>query len=176
MKTKKKDVVNFKNRLSFSPIGTTLGAFPTLTFAAPPTTTTAGIFTIISGIVQGIKSQKSIYTEDIGLDLGIVGDDFTFNPDDYTTLLALTKKVDGIQIDFVKGEADGVHIYTRLNRAGEFTYLATDTESPYIDTRALAVAGTPEVREYYAIGFLHDHEIGHPSDIVTVTVGPVAGV
>ena len=31
---------------------------------------------------------------------------------------------------------------------------------------------TPEVREYYAIVFLNDHKIGHPSAIVTITVGP----
>ena len=33
-----------------------------------------------------------------------------------------------------------------------------------------AVPASPEVREYRAIGVFHDQEVGHPSDVVSVTV------
>ena len=42
---------------------------------------------------------------------------------------------------------------------------------PKDDFTALAVAGTPEVREYQAFGVLNDEQIGQPSDIVSVTFG-----
>ncbi|HLG34481.1 MAG TPA: hypothetical protein VI757_06325, partial [Bacteroidia bacterium] len=48
-------------------------------------------------------------------------------------------------------------------------HLANDHHSPYHDTRALAVAGKPEVREYRARGVLGDVEIGQWSAVIKVT-------
>ena len=66
------DLTKFKDILMIAPIGTPISAVPTLTIPAPPAAVPAGIFTIISGIVQRIKGSAS-YTENIGEDLGIVG-------------------------------------------------------------------------------------------------------
>jgi hypothetical protein len=48
-------------------------------------------------------------------------------------------------------------------------FISRDTNSPYADYTALAVAGQSEVREYQAFGVLNDQQIGQPSDIVSVT-------
>jgi hypothetical protein len=71
----------------------------------------------------------------------------------------------------VKGKTKGVNIYSRLKGQSEWTFLALDTESPYHDTRALAVAGVAETREYIAYGVLSDEELPTGSDIITVVYG-----
>ena len=61
-------------------------------------------------------------------------------------------------------------------RAGEttWTFLAIDTEPPYVDTRANLGAG-PETRQYRAQYLVGDEPIGQWSDILTVpgSGGPV---
>ena len=64
---------------------------------------------------------------------------------------------------------DKANILGRLNGQTTCKKLSFDSNSPYDDHTELAVAGTPEVREYRAIGVLADEEMGQPSDIVTVT-------
>ena len=39
---------------------------------------------------------------------------------------------------------------------------------PYLDQTPLRVPGTPEVREYRALGVMADQAIGHPSDVISV--------
>ena len=58
----------------------------------------------------------------------------------------------------------------RLQGATEWVKLAFDSQSPYIDTTPLAVAGKPEVREYRVRAVVADEEIGEFSDIATMTV------
>ncbi|MBC8116178.1 MAG: hypothetical protein H7062_17465 [Candidatus Saccharimonas sp.] len=51
-----------------------------------------------------------------------------------------------------------------------FSFLAIDTSSPYVDTRANLVAGSPESRQYQAQYLNGDDPIGQLSDILNVTV------
>jgi len=170
--TFKQNLTKYKNKLSVSTIGSPLGAPPTLTIPVAPATVEAGIFTIISGIVQRIKGFKNIYTDAIGEDLGIVGDEITFDPDTFKMEIKGVKITnEGVKLDWIKGETDGANIYSRIGSAGPFTKLAFDGESPYIDTRPLSVPGTPETREYMAKPVVHDTEVGLPSDVVSVVVG-----
>jgi hypothetical protein len=64
-----------------------------------------------------------------------------------------------------KAGSDGVRITSRRESETAFTFLAIDTESPYIDNHALLVAGRPEVREYRAQYPWGDDPIGLKSDI-----------
>ena len=166
------DLTKFKNRLSFAPSGTTLGPLPVLTPGVAPVLTEAGIFTFIGGIVTGIKSKKSVYTEGIGEDLGIIGDDTTFIPDDYLPVLAGKAMPGSVKISFQKEGVEAMSIYSHpvgSTDPDEWEHLANDHHSPYHDTRALAVAGKPEVREYRARGVLSDVEIGQWSAVIKVT-------
>lgn len=59
---------------------------------------------------------------------------------------------------------------TRLGASG--TFLARDTSSPYVDNRALLVAGQPETRTYTAIYVVGDDEIGLASDALVIVAQP----
>ncbi len=106
------------------------------------------------------------YTAALGQQLGIIG------PEDTTDLTNAkpTLKVDDstpgrITVEFTKSISDGVNFYSK--RAGEtaFSFLARDTDSPYVDTRAPG-GNVPETRQYYAVYVLHDETIGLQSDTV----------
>ena len=166
------DLTKFKDRLSFSPSGTTLGPLPVQTPGVAPALTEAGIFTFIGGIVTGIKSKKSVYTEGIGENLGIIGDETIFIADDYLPILTGKAMPGSVKISFEKNGVEAMSIYSHPVGSTDpdaWEHLANDHHSPYHDTRALAVAGKPEVREYRARGVLGDVEIGQWSAVIKVT-------
>ncbi|HLG35217.1 MAG TPA: hypothetical protein VI757_10080 [Bacteroidia bacterium] len=166
------DLTKFKDLLSFAPSGTTLGPLPVLTPGVAPALTEAGIFTFIGGIVTGIKSKKSVYTEGIGENLGIIGDETIFIADDYLPILTGKAMPGSVKISFEKNGVEAMSIYSHPVGSTDpdaWEHLANDHHSPYHDTRALAVAGKPEVREYRARGVLGDVEIGQWSAVIKVT-------
>jgi hypothetical protein len=168
----KEDIAKYKGILSRAPFGTPLGDPPTITIPAAPATVEAGIFTVIGGFVQRIKAMKNVYTTAIGEDLGIIGDETTFDPDTFKMEIKGVKWTNqGVKVSFVKGDVEGANVYSRTNGVGSFVKLAFDGASPYVDTRPLSVPGTPETREYMLKPVLGDEEIGLPSDVVSVVVG-----
>ncbi|HLG33582.1 MAG TPA: hypothetical protein VI757_01770, partial [Bacteroidia bacterium] len=137
VKTFKQDLTDYKKTLSRASIGSPLGAPPTLTIPVAPATVQAGIFTVIAGLVKRIKGKTDVYTVNICEDLGIIGDEDDFVPDTFVPEFKGKIMPEGPKLEFGKDQTDGVHIYTSLKGVAEWNYLATDTESPYIDTRAL---------------------------------------
>jgi len=117
--------------------------------------------------VQTLKNSDD-YTPEIGEDLGIVGEEDGFNPALFKTTLKLTNFMGYVQIEFKKGKTDGVKIYARLKGQSEWTYLALDTRSPYIDNRPLAQPGVAETREYIAYGVIDDVQLPTASEIYSV--------
>ena len=112
------------------------------------------------------------YTEAKGKRLGIEGSE------DTSTLTApqLTgeAKANGrVELDFPKGKSKGVNIYTKRGAETAYTFLARDTEAPYVDSRALLVPGQPETRTYRAtyVG-PGDEEGGDPGNELTLTSRP----
>lgn len=166
-----KQLTGFKDLLSVAPAGTTLGTMPVLTPGAAPALTVAGIFTTISGMVQRIKGNTSKYTEAIGMDLGIIGDETTFDADNFIPAITGKPMPGQAIIGFTKHGIDGVNVYSHAVGGDQTLWvkLAYDGHSPYIDTRPLAVAGQPEHRQYKIRGVIHDLEIGQWSDVVSVT-------
>jgi hypothetical protein len=69
-----------------------------------------------------------------------------------------------------RGNIDAVHVFTRLQGTNDWTFLARDSQSPYIDTTPLAQAGKPEIREYRIRAVIDDVEIGDYSDTQQITV------
>jgi hypothetical protein len=115
----------------------------------------------------------SAYTDDIGADLDIVGKKHNADPDTVKPKLKGKLTQQGAQLDFSKEKVlQGVNIYSRLKGTAAWgTKLAFDSSSPYIDNRPAATPGTPETREYKAVGVINDEEVGVASDIVSVVVG-----
>jgi hypothetical protein len=75
-----------------------------------------------------------------------------------------------VRLRFKKRGAASVNIYMRRAGEAQGRLLARVSKSPYLDTTPVATPGTPETREYYALGVKDDQEIGQPSDAVSITV------
>ena len=130
--------------------------------------------TSLDGLRGEIKQWKAnpAGTNAIETALKIVGSSSGFDPNTYKAEITKVEVIAGhVQIKFKKGPTDGVNLYSRLKGQSVWKFVSRDTNSPYDDYTALAVPGTPEVREYQAYGVLSDQQIGQPSDIVSVTFG-----
>lgn len=121
-------------------------------------------------ILQGLKTNAG-YTEAIGVDMQVIGKESAIDLTAFKTTLTAKLFPGRVEIDFVKGDSEGVNVYTRFKGQPSWTKLSFDAYSPYVDTRPLAVANTPEYREYMAIGVVADTEIGQASDIIEVVFG-----
>ncbi|MEI7485384.1 MAG: hypothetical protein WCK13_11805 [Ignavibacteriota bacterium] len=73
-------------------------------------------------------------------------------------------------VKFDKGDLEGVKIYSKRGSETHFTFLGTDTHSPYHDNRPKLAADVPEERQYYAFYFQNEYEVGQQSDIVTAVL------
>ena len=74
-----------------------------------------------------------------------------------------------VKISGKKPGFDSVNIYSRKKGDVQWKLIAVRKRKfPYYDESPLAVANTPEVREYMAIGAVKDEEVGEPSEIKEV--------
>lgn len=129
--------------------------------------------TSLGGLRGEINQWKAnpACTDAIEAALKIVGSGSDFDPDAFKAEITAEVVSGHVRVKFKKGQTHGINLYSRLKGQSVWKFLARDTNSPYDDHTALAVAGTPEVREYQAYGVLNDAQIGLASDIVSVTFG-----
>jgi hypothetical protein len=163
----------YKNLILKGAIGSAAGTYPALpTFGAVPTAVPVGIRARCVSLVARIKANTAC-TDAIAQDLDIVAPASTFDAATFQPVISakLTASLE-VTVTFNKasGQIDGVNVYVRLQGQSAWKKLAFDSVSPYVDNSPLAVAGTPEVREYRVRAVLNDVEIGVPSDTVQVTV------
>jgi len=78
--------------------------------------------------------------------------------------------INAVTVKFDKGDLEGVKIYSKRGSETHFTFLGTDTHSPYHDNRPKLAADVPEERQYYAFYFQNEYEVGQQSDIVTAVL------
>jgi hypothetical protein len=112
------------------------------------------------------------YTEAKGKRLGIVGSEDTTALTE-PTLTGESKANGRVELGFPKGKSKGVNSYSKRGTETAYTFLARDTEAPYMDTRALLVPGQPETRTFRAtyVG-PGDEEVGEPGNELTITARP----
>lgn len=123
-------------------------------------------------LTKRIKANPA-YTVAYGDLLGIVGPEDTTNLATSKPTLAGTAQTGGVvQLAFDKSVSEGVNIYGWRGAEADFTFLARDTVSPYVDNRPLLAVGKPELREYKAVYVVSDAEIGLFSDEVVVNCAP----
>ncbi len=171
MKSSAKAVTSFLKSLSNGPIGTELQHYPV--FVGPviiPDEITYGIFPRIAILVRQIK-VKTECTDEIAIDLGIVGTDIdpafvTAKP--VLSILITAGKAKG---RYKKGETHGILVESMRGDETVFSYLLTATISSFIDKRSNLIAGKAENRQYRAWYIVNDEVIGLVSDIVTISVG-----
>lgn len=123
-------------------------------------------------IVGRAKKHKN-YTPAIGAKLLMEGAEDSTDMTQQKPTLGITVRSGGtVEVDFNKLLAEGVHLYCKRGAETAFTYLASETHSAYVDNRPLLVPGQPEIRQYKAVFFIGQSEIGLESDIVAATATP----
>jgi hypothetical protein len=126
--------------------------------------------TDIRKLVKTLKANPN-YTEAIGKDLGIIGDESTFDATIAKPTLKIVMTGGQATIHFAKGHSNGIRLYGKRASETTFTFLALDTHAPYHDTRDNFTPGTPELRQFYAYYIdIHDTQYGQQSDTVSVTL------
>jgi hypothetical protein len=121
--------------------------------------------------IKHIKSSAA-YTVGDGDAMQIIGSADSFDSATYQPGLDAKTYVGYVRLTGRKLGADAMNLYVRMKGQSEWKLLvARRSKFPFDDDSPLAVAGTPEVREYRAIGVVSDDEVGQPSDIVSVVYG-----
>jgi hypothetical protein len=122
--------------------------------------------TSIRASVANMKTNTA-YTQDIGIDMGIVGEESEFDPDKAKTIVKLTKAPQGVDIKFTLEGCEGGNIYCKRGNETAFTFIKYVIHPHTIDTRPNLDGAASEQRQYYVILVLDDEEVGIPSDIAT---------
>jgi hypothetical protein len=166
----------YKTLIKDGPVGATAGAFPSAPELVVPLVTVApGILPRLRQLVQRIKLAPG-YTESIGNNLGITGEDTGSGTPDMDTVkpafTAMPQPGAHVRIDFEKRRFDGVLIESRRTGETNWTQLGIDLYSPFMDTRAPAQPNTPENREYRLRYYDGDEAVGQWSNIIPVTTTP----
>jgi hypothetical protein len=125
---------------------------------------------VIRSIVRNWKTLSGYPSSGSEAVLAIKGGSAPVAGHDYKPVIHLTIEAGKVRLGFEKKGAEGLRFYGRVN-GGAWERLGEDYHPPYFDTRPLAQAGVPEIREYKARAILHDEEIGEDSDIVSITYG-----
>ncbi len=180
-------LVFYKNRLSFANDGGSMGSVPQPELPIEPMAAGPGIFTQAARIVADIKNNPN-YTEQIGADLGIIGEEtITQDP----SLLKPTLKVKigtggHPQLSWVKKGADFTNVY--VDRGEGSVFLRSVKGNKFTDMYALPsgnavpapsgpTTGTPAsgaaVWRYRIVYVKNDAETGAYSDPVSIAVGEI---
>ena len=124
----------------------------------------------IRKLANRIKATPG-YSEAMGSGLGIIGEDSTFDPTTAKPTISVKPTGGHVDVKFDHPrEVNGVKIYSKRGSETAFTFLATDTHTPYHDNRANLVPGTAEKREYTAYYFIGEDAIGLECDIVSLSI------
>lgn len=107
------------------------------------------------------------FTDTIGQDLGIIGAASTAHTDP-PALSQGPVAQNNVELGFTLYEHDGVYLESQRQGETTFTFLATDTASPYNDTRPVKVPGQAEWRDYRACWW--------DNDTASMAFGPVLRV
>jgi hypothetical protein len=160
----------YKNTLRDGPLGAPLGSLPVFpTLSAAPAVVSAGIFPRIRKLAGRIKATPT-YTEGIGEDLGIVGDEQVIDIPNLKPMLTSRLDVGRPMIIWFKGPADSINIYVDRKDGKGFVYLATDSQPDYLDTFPMPDDVPAVVWDYKAIYRIGDDPVGQFSEPISVTV------
>ena len=140
---------------------------PTPAALTPPAGTP--FFGMLTWLFEEIARWKKAegYTNNIGTDLGIVGAAAVEHTDP-PVLTPGDVAQNSVELDFNLYEHDGVWIESQRQGESAFTFLSTDTGSPYVDNRPVKTAGQAEWRDYRACWW--------DADEATMEFGPVLRV
>ncbi|HQU85237.1 MAG TPA: hypothetical protein PKY59_19005 [Pyrinomonadaceae bacterium] len=158
--------------LNGKPRGELAPAAPVFPTISVPEGAFIGILEEFREIVNHFKNHLN-YTENIGLDLMIEGEDRepqNFN-ETAPTLKVSAKNDTDVEISFKRGDAELLEVVYR--KAGTETWMFADktTNSPLVHKPQFTTPGQAEKFEYRAIYLVKNERVGQWSPIYTVTLG-----
>ena len=169
-KTFKQDVSRYKDVLRDGSPYVPIGALPVApTLPAAPVPVNEGVFNRIRKLAARIKAAPA-YTEAIGEDLGIVGDEMSIDIPNLKPVLKSRLDAGRPLIIWPKGPADSIDIYVDRKDGMGFVYLANDSQPDYLDTFPVPAGVTTAVWDYKAIYKIGDDQVGQFSEPIQMTV------
>ena len=169
--------VTYQVSLRNGPAGSDVIDVPVLgVIGVAPLPVAAGIFTRVGKLVQKIK-LSSVYTNDLGQLLGIIGSEQEAKSlvDEVMPVLSGKMVAGNAQIKYTKGLNDGIKLECKRGVETNFTLLDKINKPTFVDKRPNLIVGQPEKREYRAWFFKGDEVVGQVSAVITITV-PVSAV
>lgn len=161
--------LQYKDLIKNGPIGTPSSGVPVAaTLPAPPPTVAAGALPRLRLLVQELKN-KPAYNAGIGTNLGIIAPAAVANTEP-PNVTATDSHAGNVTLTWNKGGWSGVKVQTRAQGTVDWTDLGLDLFSPFVDTRPLLAANTPEVREYRMCHLDGDDALLNWSSVTVVTV------
>ena len=161
----------YKDILLYAPLNTPLPGTPVApTVGALPAGALAACVARARQRAERIKAHPA-YTVAIGEDCRIVAPAAATAPSN-PELKAVTQTDFAVRLTFAMRGHDQLEIQSKRGAELDFSLLAYDTNSPYLDARTALTPGQPEVRQYRARYRDDDQPVGDWSDIVQVTAQP----
>lgn len=161
--------LQYKDLIKNGPIGTVSGDVPSaVALPASPPAVAAGALPRLRLLVQEIKNKPS-YDIGIGTDLGIIAAATTTNTDP-PNISITGDHAANVTLGWNKAGWTGVKVQARAQGTVDWTDVGMDLFSPYVDTRPLLTANTPEVREYRMCHLDGDTALMNWSSVTVVTV------
>lgn len=115
-----------------------------------------------------IMKRHPDYREQMGSDLGIIGYSVMYDEKDLRPVIKLRAFEGKVEVSFNLQLMNSISIYTRIKGTLGWEKIGNDKASPFIDSRALAVAHQPEIREYAGRYFDGKEDVGQMSSIETI--------
>jgi len=167
-KAEQKEWVDFKDLELYGSAALPTPAEPSVPELVAPAVVAPGIIGRVRALVARIKANPN-YTDVIGEDLGVIGAEHAavgvVKPEGKATALPKHE----VQITFVKSGHAGVDVEGQRGDESDWTHLAFDGYSPYVDNRPPLNGGLPEQRRYRLRYRDRDTPVGEFSDVFVVT-------
>jgi len=169
--SKKQEFTAYKDILLYAPLNTPLPGTP-----AAPAVGALGAGALAACVARARQRAEQIkahpsYTVAIGEDCRIVAP-VAAAPPAQPSLKTVDETDFQVRLTFAMHRHDQLEVQSKRGAEADFSLLAYDTNSPYLDARVPLVAGQPEVRQYRARWRDDDLPVGDWSDIVQVTARP----
>jgi len=162
-------ISSFLFSLANGPLGTAVAPYPMLGAATTlPPAVAYGIFARCAIMAKQIKANGC--SDEIALDLGIVGSDIANSfalSQPVLKLLILAGIING---KYTRGQLSGIHLECMRGTETVFTFLLTANKASFKDERPNLIAGQAETRHYRAWFILNDEVVGVVSSIVTISI------
>lgn len=124
----------------------------------------------IRNMAAQIKTLKG-YTTNAGKELGIIASGQIVDFASLKPSLAVSAYKGYVNVAFNKQRMFGVRLYSRLRGQHEWKPLGMARTSPFYDEAPLVEEGKPEIREYKAMCFDGEYEVGLDSDVASLIYG-----